>query len=163
MTEHHCCSGCDATGHCTHGYENVRAIEKERLAEALRDGDDATFIAAVRQANKPTEAAPTSGDERLSLDSIRKAFHSALHDPCGEAWIETEIAQAVLLAAPTPEAAGPDLVERMNDPLLIEMERAAYVSGHADGVECGQETSGFGFVECEHVGRFAAPLPKEKP
>lgn len=37
-----------------------------------------------------------------------------------------------------------------------ETELRAYAAGHRDGVECGRESAGFGFVECEHVGRFAA-------
>ncbi len=27
---HHCCSGCDATGHCTHGYESRAALDETR-------------------------------------------------------------------------------------------------------------------------------------
>jgi hypothetical protein len=47
--EHRCCSGCDASGHCSHG----DPAEKARLAQALRDGDMATFTAAVRKVNRP--------------------------------------------------------------------------------------------------------------
>ena len=91
--EHHCCSGCDSTGHCTHGYEDPRAIEKERLAQALRDGDDATFVAAVRAANDPAALSAPSEPAGLreadalirknepptySTDEFKAGWHQAI-------------------------------------------------------------------------------------
>ena len=56
----------------------VNAAEKERLAQALRDGDTETFTRAIRAANKPT--APTPREARCDWRLSQRCQHVLGHD-----------------------------------------------------------------------------------